>query len=116
MRETRKSVFKLSRYANQEVFRQRRVGYSIVSSMKLYTKNTPKILEQLKKGEIDRISFALGGFTDEVLKEMFQLGIIDLFVELFSDKRADNAFIPSQALLVLAQYEPMSANTRRKNS
>ena len=75
--------------------------------MKLYTKNTPKVLEQLKKGEIDRISFALGGFTDEVLKEMFQLGIIDIFVELFSDKRADNAFIPSQALLVLATAAKM---------
>lgn len=75
--------------------------------MKWYTKNTPKVQEQLKKGEIDRISFALGGFTDEVLKEMFQLGIIDLFVESFPDKRAGNSIIPPQTLLVLATAAKM---------
>lgn len=78
-----------------------------VPSMKLYTKNTPKIQAQLKKGEIDRISFALGGFTDEVIKEMYQVGIIDLFVKFLPDKRADNAIIPAQALLVLASAAKM---------
>lgn len=75
--------------------------------MKLYTKNTPKVQEKLKKGEIDRISFALGGFTDDVLKEMFQLDLIDLLVESFPDKRADNSTIPPQALLVLATAAKM---------
>lgn len=75
--------------------------------MKLYTKNTPKVMDQLKKGEINRISFALGGFTDEVIKEMIHLGIIDLFVDAFPDKRANNSSIPPQVLLVLATAAKM---------
>lgn len=75
--------------------------------MKIYIKNTPKVQEQLKNGNVDRISFALGGFTDEVIKEMFNLGIIDLLTESFPDKRAENRLIPSGVLLILAAAAKM---------
>lgn len=70
--------------------------------MGIYVKNTSVIKEKLRKGEINSIDFPLTTFADEVIKKMYNLGIIEEVIKNFPDKRKNNKSIGIEAILVLS--------------
>lgn len=70
--------------------------------MGIYVKNTSATKEKLKKGEINSIDFPLTTFADEVIKKMYNLGIIEEVVKNFPEKRKKNKSIDIEAILVLS--------------
>jgi hypothetical protein len=73
--------------------------------------NKTKVIEAMKKGEIDIADISFPNLVDDIIEEMMNLDLISPLEEELEDKRKNNAFLPFSVLLTLSIAAKMKIKT-----